>query len=69
MNERRFRPTTSTHIQLRVIFEHRDQQAASGGESSQVQHMNDYNIMWNTPNHTCLQKSRDKENLAKLSAS
>jgi hypothetical protein len=30
VNERRFRPTTSTHIQLRVIFEHCDQQA---GES------------------------------------
>lgn len=37
VNERRFRPTTSTHIQLRVIFEHSDQQAASGGESSKVQ--------------------------------
>ncbi len=41
VNERRFRPTTSTHIQLRVIFEHCDQQAASGGESSQVQHRTD----------------------------
>jgi hypothetical protein len=41
VNERRFRPTTSTHIQLRVIFEHSDQQAASGGESSQVQHRTD----------------------------
>ena len=37
VNERRFRPTTSTHIQLRVIFEHCDQQAASGGESSTTQ--------------------------------
>ena len=37
VNERRFRPTTSTHIQLRVIFVHCDQQPASGGESSTTQ--------------------------------
>ena len=35
VNEIRFRPT-STHIQLRVIFEHSDQQAASGAESSSL---------------------------------